>query len=265
MLLKRLATAAVLLPLLVLYIMKLPPVYFALLVALASAAAQSELYGMYGVGRPLKYLGMALGALLVACLYMDADVAGALALSVMLVSAVRLFAKRDPSGSLREAGAAVFGLLYIPLLFGFQLGLRAEAPGWVIFLYGSVWAADSLAYAFGNVIGGRKLYASISPKKTVSGAVGSVLGGSAGALVIWGLSLPFGPMPLVPEWAAGAGAVVGAVTVVGDLVESMLKRDAGVKDSGSIFPGHGGLLDKIDGALFAGPVLYALMRATGAY
>jgi phosphatidate cytidylyltransferase len=103
------------------------------------------------------------------------------------------------------------------------------------------------------------LYEAISPNKTVEGAVGSLLGGVAGAVLIRAALLPqVGLTPCII-----LGAAVGATTIIGDLVESMLKRDAGVKDSGNIFPGHGGILDKIDGSTFAGPVFFWVCLALG--
>jgi len=132
-------------------------------------------------------------------------------------------------------------------------------PAWIIFLYGTIWGADSAAYYIGKGFGKRKLYESMSPNKTIEGGVASVVGGAICALLLQRI-LGVG---LAPGLALVVGALVGGVTIVGDLVESMFKRDAGVKDSGTIIPGHGGLLDKIDGVLFAGPVLYWAVRALG--
>jgi phosphatidate cytidylyltransferase len=160
--------------------------------------------------------------------------------------------KRDPSGAVREASAAVFGLFYVPALLSFQVDIvRAGAP-LLVMLYAAVWSSDSLALYIGKGMGKRKLYAEISPNKTVAGAVGSFLGGIIGALLIKYTLLDF--MPL--QKAALLGLVVGVFSIVGDLVESMFKRDAGVKDSSALIPGHGGVLDKIDSVTFAGPAFY---------
>jgi phosphatidate cytidylyltransferase len=96
----------------------------------------------------------------------------------------------------------------------------------------------------------------VSPNKTVAGAGGSVIGGMVGALLLRMLIVP--QLGLLP--ALFIGVMVGIISIIGDLVESMFKRDAGVKDSGAIIPGHGGILDKIDGALFAGPFLYCILK-----
>jgi phosphatidate cytidylyltransferase len=257
---KRLATAAVLLPLFVLYVMKLPPFYFVLLIALASALAQSEFYSMYRLKGPLKYTGLALGALIIAGIHLSGGIIGVLALSFIVITAVRLFIEKEPSSSLKDTATVVFGLVYIPVLLGYQINLRSGGPEWIILLYGTVWCSDAFAYYIGKAVGKRKLYESVSPKKTVAGGVGSVLGGVSGALVLRAVLVTSLPLPV----AALSGAVIGIVTVIGDLVESMLKRDAGVKDSSTILPGHGGILDKIDGAVFAGPTLLWLLTAVGA-
>jgi phosphatidate cytidylyltransferase len=123
------------------------------------------------------------------------------------------------------------------------------------------WVSDSGAYFGGRAFGRRKLIPSVSPGKTVAGAIAGVLSTlAAGAFYGWLLGawvdLPVG-------WAAGAvgGALVSIVGQVGDLVESLLKREAGVKDSGALFPGHGGLLDRVDSLLFTFPVAYWFLSA----
>jgi len=178
---------------------------------------------------------------------------------VMIIFAIRLFGLRNPSSSLRDISFALLSLFYIPGLLAFQVLLRHNGPQWIIFLYGCVWISDSAAYYIGKSIGKRKLYLEISPNKTIAGAVGSLIGGSLSG---WMLN-----MVLVHSMGAGesfvVGAIIGAVTIIGDLVESMFKRDAGVKDSSGLVPGHGGILDKIDGVLFAGPVLYLVSEILG--
>jgi phosphatidate cytidylyltransferase len=119
-------------------------------------------------------------------------------------------------------------------------------------LYAAVWGSDSMALYVGKSIGRTKLYVAMSPNKTVEGAVGSFIGGLIGVLLIKFTILD--SMPL--STAIILGLVVSLSTIIGDLVESMFKRDAGVKDSSSIVPGHGGFLDKIDSVTFAGPAFY---------
>lgn len=257
--LKRLITAALVLPLMYLYIMKLPPPYYALLMALAAALAQWEFYSMYGVRGLLKPAGIVLGVLVIARIQASGYMPDIVVLSFLAIAVLRLFLKRSPSSSLLEMAPVLVGLLYIPALLGYQLDLRKAGPEWIIFLYGSIWCSDSLAYYTGKGMGKRKLYTEVSPNKTVEGAVGSVVGGVLSALLIRALLIP----SVSPGIAALVGTAMGLTAVVGDLVESMFKRDAGAKDSGGLIPGHGGILDKIDGAVFGGPVLYWMLTALG--
>lgn len=258
MLTKRLLVAAILLPLFYLYIMKLPQVYFFSLLLIASFIAQWELYSMYRVGGLMKWSGIFFGTLLLVTTYIFSYPSPhLLILSVMGISSIRLLGERDPVSSLKDISFSLLSLLYIPGLLVFQLSLRNFGPEWIIFLFGCVWASDSLAYYMGTTIGKRKLYKEVSPNKTIAGAFGSLIGGSLSG---WFLNLVL--MHTMIFWKALLiGLIIGTTTIIGDLVESMFKRDAGVKDSSGLIPGHGGVLDKIDGVLFAGPVLYWVSTA----
>jgi phosphatidate cytidylyltransferase len=126
------------------------------------------------------------------------------------------------------------------------------APWRLAFLLATVMASDTVAFFVGSAVGKRKLAPTISPGKTVEGALGGLLGGVGGALAVWAAGLPG-----VPAWHAGLlGAVVALLGMLGDLLESLLKRWAGIKDSGRLFPGHGGMLDRLDSVLFGSPVVY---------
>ena len=257
---KRLLVAVLLLPLFYFLVMGLPEWCFFALLLCASALAQWELYSMYRVSGLMRNSGMLFGVLMLAAAYISVDpFPPVFALAVMLTFAIRLFGVRDPSSSLRDISFTLLALFYIPGLLAFQILLRHNGPEWIIFLYGCVWTSDSTAYYMGKGIGKRKLYPEISPKKTVAGALGSLIGGSLSGWVLNAI--------LVHSMATGesviVGVLIGAVTIIGDLVESMFKRDAGVKDSSSIVPGHGGILDKIDGVLFVGPVLYLVSEILG--
>jgi phosphatidate cytidylyltransferase len=258
---KRLVVAAVVLPLLYLYITRLSPLFFLILLSLGAVVAQAEFYAMYKVKRNILFTGLFCGLLVLAGVPLYGLYAPGLMLpyvypavlmfSFMLITVMRLFWVKDPAASLADIAPVIAGLLYIPLLLLPQWQLRMEGPEWILYLYGCVWAADSVALYVGKGMGRRKLYKEVSPNKTVEGAFGSVIGGALSSVLLGALLLkgPSAPVLLL------MGGVIGAVTIVGDLVESMFKRDAGVKDSGTLFPGHGGVLDKIDGVLFAGPVL----------
>ncbi|MGD0281615.1 MAG: phosphatidate cytidylyltransferase [Dissulfurispiraceae bacterium] len=261
--LKRIIVALIALPLLYFYIAKLSSLYFLCLLILISIVAQAEFYSMYKTDKLLSLIGIVGGIFTLCAPFIPVPLPGfkfpnaglqtfVFVLSFVLIALARLFGKRDPAGALRDIAQAVVGIFYIPNLLVTQWYLRLEGYEWILFLYGCVYAADSAAYYVGKGIGKKKLYGSVSPNKTVAGAVASVAGGITASLVL-------GPMLLDHKktlWVLVMGGVIGLVTIAGDLVESMFKRDANIKDSGSFIPGHGGILDKIDGALFAGPFLY---------
>jgi phosphatidate cytidylyltransferase len=137
--------------------------------------------------------------------------------------------------------------------FGWEAG-----TGWLFVLFGLVWSCDTGAYFVGRSIGRRKLHAQVSPGKTVEGYVGGIV---VAALVTAGLGwLLVGLSPIV---GLALGTITAAVAQRGDLAKSMLKRTAGRKDSGTIIPGHGGVLDRIDSLLFAAPVLVAFAVLLG--
>jgi len=250
--LKRLLTALVILPLLYLYITKLPPVYFSALIAAAGILALWEFLSMYRTYWVLRMSGLALGALfLLAAIFDMLAVYDILVIGFITVAGARLLIK-NPQSAAQDIGLIATALLYIPGLLVFQMLLRELGEEWILFLYGVIWSADSFAFLVGSSIGKMKLYPAVSPKKTVEGGVASVLGGVLAALLAdWLLSMPLSGMD-----AGILGFILGSTAVLGDLIESMFKRDAGVKDSGTLFPGHGGILDKMDGSLISAPVLY---------
>jgi phosphatidate cytidylyltransferase len=171
--------------------------------------------------------------------------AGSLYLGVPVFSAVAL---RSMTG---EVGASWFAELISAVALSWHPS--AWGAAWVLTVVLATWIGDSAAYLIGRAVGTRKLAPQLSPGKTVEGA----LGGLAGSTLIGALTFPiFG---LGPWWAGAAiTAIVGAVGQVGDLSESLLKRQSGIKDSGSLIPGHGGMLDRIDALLFAFPTAFVL-------
>ncbi|MEO8564238.1 MAG: phosphatidate cytidylyltransferase [bacterium] len=138
----------------------------------------------------------------------------------------------------------------------------AIPPGGVLLIFPMVvtWASDIGAFFVGRTIGGRKLIPAVSPGKTVSGAVGGLV---ASMLVAWlyarSVLVPVASLGLTPWGALGFGAIISIAAQVGDLFESLLKREGGVKDSSRIIPGHGGVLDRFDSLIFVMPVAYLLL------
>lgn len=257
---KRVISAIIFVPLFYLYVTYLSTEYFLFLLAVVSAAALGEFYSMAGIGGALKCGGIFCGVALLVAFFAGGDFfVVTLLSSVLALMTLRLFLKREPVSSLSEISLTVLGLLYIPCLLTFQIGIVRAGPAWLFLLYSSVWISDSMAYYVGKGVGRRKLYEEVSPNKTVAGAVGSLAGGMLGAFLIREVML----RTVTVLDTMLIGAVVGIVAVIGDLVESMFKRDAGVKDSSNIIPGHGGVLDKLDSFLFTGPVFYWLCSTLG--
>lgn len=160
-----------------------------------------------------------------------------------------------------QAGATFVGALYIGY-GGLSLVLLRELPHgrvWLWLVLIVVWTTDTAAYFGGKLFKGNKLWPDISPKKTVSGALSGLIGAVMGAVVVGWVGVPGF------HWFSFAvvGVAISVVSQLGDLVESAYKRSAGVKDSGRLLPGHGGLLDRVDGLLFAAPFSLFLITAAG--
>lgn len=167
-----------------------------------------------------------------------------------------LFDGRDIKDRATDIAYKTMGVVYIALPFSYLIPLRGLENGqwWILLLFVLVWSNDTFAYITGRAVGSHKL-ASISPKKTIEGAIGGVIGGGvATGLFNWFLN-----MGLSYAAVAVLSAAIGLVALAGDLAESLLKRAAGVKDSGSILPGHGGILDRVDSLLFPIPLLYYIL------
>jgi phosphatidate cytidylyltransferase len=152
-------------------------------------------------------------------------------------------------GVAERAADAAYGVLYITPAALCLVWLRSTNQGhwWTLMLFACTWAADIGAFAVGSVVKGPKLWPRFSPNKTWSGFVGGLLAASATGAMMAGLSV----FRLDLRAAALVGFAVGLATMAGDLWESALKRRFGVKDSGDLIPGHGGLLDRVDGLMFA--------------
>lgn len=159
--------------------------------------------------------------------------------------------------ALQEAPGLGMGALYVGLLMA-SVVLLAQLPQWggsgLIMLFAVVWLGDSGAYFGGKLLGRHKLHPRVSPKKTLEGSFFGLLASVGGAFLIH--SLCGSPLSVPMLLAVGLGG--GIAEQIGDLCESVLKRSAGVKDSGALLPGHGGMLDRIDGLLFAAPIVYVL-------
>ena len=165
-----------------------------------------------------------------------------------------LFRIRDIANAARDIAYAVLAFLYIPWLLMHLVMLHQTAYGWqwLLVLMLIVMTNDSAAYYAGSAFGKHRLYPLVSPKKSIEGALGGLLGSIAGTLLA---KFTFFPQLTLAD-ALLTAVLVGILGQTGDLFESLLKRSFGVKDSGSSIPGHGGVLDRLDSIIFAAPALY---------
>lgn len=251
--LKRLATALVLIPLVTWIILASPQWLFLVVIAAVGLLAFRE-YDRIVAGQNLAspgILGMAAG---LAVLFVPDP--WLLAIGVTLLAMTVALRVPELSAALATSAAFVLGVLYIFGAWRCAIDLRALNPHWLMFAMLLSWAGDTAALYVGRTLGKHKLAPRVSPGKTWEGAAGSVAGGLIAGAIYAHYLLPTVLLPVVFGVAA-AGNVAGQV---GDLAESALKRGAGVKDSGTSLPGHGGWLDRIDSTLFAVPVVYALVR-----
>jgi phosphatidate cytidylyltransferase len=175
--------------------------------------------------------------------------------ALLFIPASYVFGKKPLENALPSSAVAVLATTYVGMLGGSLIRLRNDFPvGWklVFFLLLVVWLGDSGAYYVGRQFGKHKLSPLISPKKTVEGLLGGM-----GASIIAALVIHFTFFPEFPLLhAVIAGVLLSVAGVIGDLAESMWKRSADVKDSGTLLPGHGGFLDRFDSILFTAPILY---------
>ena len=320
---KRVATAAVLIPIVLLIVFRAPLWLFAAVIAAIALITTCEYLRLsegYGI-KPPRFLTFLFTAILfasaIAGFVIEAQMsrlpsqellrgismrahpylllavnATSVARDAVLLAALAfllaMMGRADLRSSLPGAATSVMGLVYISLPFTLLISVRARAAGafYVFYLLVVVWVGDILAFLVGRSVGRHKLAPSISPNKSWEGTAASLVGATAlgTTILFFGNSivgflrntnllpaqqasiLSVGAYPPAhPLWSyILLSAALNVAAQLGDLVESMLKRGAGVKDSGTILPGHGGMLDRIDALLFAAPVLwyYAQIAAT---
>ncbi|MFA7535772.1 MAG: phosphatidate cytidylyltransferase [Desulfuromonadales bacterium] len=252
-------TGAILLPLLILFVLFADFFVFSILVGVITALALMEFYQMAMPAEPYteRWLAIAAGTLILLLIAFTApalQVAG-MTFLVLLFALFYLFSYRDLQTVVVRLALVFCGFFYVPLLLGHLTLLRSLPLGreWIFAVLLLVMAGDSAAYFTGIRFGRRKLYPAISPNKSIEGALGGLAGSVLGIFVAK-LTF-FGELQVFDCLLLGVG--VGSLAQLGDLFESMLKRSFGVKDSGKLIPGHGGLLDRLDSLLFAfAPVYY---------
>lgn len=288
---KRVVTAVVLIPLVLLLVLKAPLYVMAIVAGAAALLAVAEFlklathYGVQPLWQPTyAYVALFFVFVIVAAtnrtplvettaVIYGLAIAAALAPFLFLTIAMR---RADLSSGYPAAAASVFAFTYVAIPMALLVQIRQQPGGAILVIYTLlvVWAGDIFAYFVGKTLGRHLMSPAVSPKKTWEGAIASIAASvivgtlwfqhapaissallQAGLIDrpsgIWGLQQPqLWPIVLL-------SAIVNLAAQLGDLVESLVKRGAGVKDSGSILPGHGGMLDRIDAMLFAVPVVWA--------
>ena len=294
---KRILTAAVLIPLVLLAVFRAPLWLFLLIAVVAALAAAFEYIGIvaaYGL-EPFRLLTYIFTAALFVLYYYSAVAGfGALLAALLLLFLFAPFllltaalGREDLRGALPAVGMSYLALPYIGVPLLLTAMMRDFPRGWVflVFTFLAVWVGDSAAMYVGKSIGRHKLSPRISPGKTVEGSIGSIVFAVAVCCLFAhylpeiasglakihlldehseSLLIEAPPYTRAPLWLAAAlAAVINVAAQIGDLLESALKRGAGVKDSGNMLPGHGGILDRIDAMLLALPVAFLLFLVLG--
>ncbi|EYF05752.1 phosphatidate cytidylyltransferase [Chondromyces apiculatus] len=263
-LVQRLLAALVAVPLLLALLYLGPPWGWAAFLAAATTVGALELFGMTHPGdRPSQLVGLALTLGVFGVVWTWGTDARALLVLLLILPLAGMLLTLARLGDMQTAAlrvaAATFGPLYLGGGMAALAMLRreggADGPGFVVLALVLSWFSDTGAYFAGRFLGRHKLYEAVSPKKTVEGALGGLAFSVLGAVI--GHFVYVRSLPLVP--ALVLGVVAGALGQAGDLGESLIKRSVGAKDSGSIIPGHGGILDRVDALLVTATMTYVYL------
>ena len=248
---------------------------FVALLAILAALGAWELFRIArakGVA-PLETLGIPLAGLLPIAVFaahrgLLTDLPTWLAVATLVVFGASIWARGVAGGPLAAVAITVFGVLYTGGMLSFGYAIRyhpyavGRAAGTALVLFPLVltWTSDTGAYFAGRAFGRRKLIPAVSPAKTVEGAVGGLV---LSMVVAWAYAAfvlaPYAHLGMRPQLALAFGAAISVAAQIGDLAESLLKREAGVKDSSRLLPGHGGILDRFDSLFFVLPLAYLLL------
>ena len=263
MLFKRIFVVILLGPVLLGILFLSPPIGFKLFVLACTILALWEYFRIVSYAKRQLILGILAGAMHSALILFAPWNTEMLLLEQTLIVLgffilFVFFAPKHMEGSLSQLGFTLLGVFYVAMLTSFIGLIRDFSDGalLVFLLLAMTWLNDTAAYFFGHYFGKRHLAPQLSPGKTVEG----FLGGYIGTTVAYFAILPF--LQNAPTWGEGLLLIllVGTMGPLGDLAESLFKRNFGIKDSGNMIPGHGGILDRIDALLFTAPVLYAFWK-----
>jgi phosphatidate cytidylyltransferase len=243
-------------------------IFFLLLVDLIIVLGMREFYALMSAKgyRPYRTLGTFCALALSWYVFQGGAAVSLIITASLLAIMAGELGRRDVTGAVGHIAVTVWGVMYVGWLGSHLVMLRelprsvgaAEDVGarLVLFAAAVTWAGDTFAYLVGVAIGRHKLAPRVSPQKSVEGALGGIVGAAGVGLLATRTFAPF----IVPVTGAALGVVAAVAGLVGDLVESLIKRDVGAKDTADVIPGHGGILDRFDSLLFAAPVLYYYFR-----
>ncbi len=257
MLKKRVTTALWGIPLLIITIWFDEPLpWFTVLVAIWGLLAVFEFYGMVAVSKvpSLVYFGLVWTLFFILTPHFDYDfIVPLLLTSTMVLPVILLVLRSQREGAFTSWAWTIAGILYVGWLLSYLVALRLDAGrNWVFFALFTTFGSDTAAFFVGRALGRHRLAPRISPNKTWEGAIAGVFG----AIIVSLLLVTLLSLPLSYGQAVLLGLLVSIFGQFGDLVESLLKRHTGVKESGKLMPGHGGVLDRMDSIVFAGVVVY---------
>lgn len=229
--------------------------------------ANRELYSMLrNAGEPVSAAVSWFGALLIpVCFYFNNSwmlFAFVLTGLIFVIFLMKMFTDEPTVGVIRYVSVNMFAAVFLPFLLSFILMVRLAPAGamWIIFVFVAIWASDSMAYIVGSKFGKRKIVPKVSPKKSLEGFIAGLFFGILAGIAFYYVAIHDVARLSVLKIVVIAIDIVLA-GILGDLFESMLKRDAGVKDSGNLIPGHGGIFDRMDSLVFAVPILYMYLMA----
>ena len=242
--------------------------YFFAIIILVSTVSLWEFYAIQRNKNifPQRFIGIIAGILILTGVQTDAwHLTGIFVLIIMMLILGTEMFRTHKSVSI-NIGVTLLGIIYIPFFLAAFLYLRTHLDNllpsvsqagfkFIMMIFVSIWICDTFAYAFGRMLGKHKLFEKVSPNKTMEGGIAGIIG----SLLVLGLVKQMDILPLSWMQTAGIGILIGIVGQAGDLVESWFKRDAGVKDSSNLLPGHGGMLDRFDSIIFVSPAMLILV------
>ena len=238
------------------------------LVLLINLLSQYEFYKLTELKQmlPLKILGLAGTVLITISFYQFGLEKSWLIILILFYITLLIELFRNKASATLNISATAWGIFYPTVFFSFHILIRelpkslqldyAIGAKWILFMLITIWICDTAAYFLGSAIGKYKLFERISPHKTMEGAIAGFFFAMITAYILHRVYLK--ELNLIH--CLVIGAIIGIMSQVGDLVESLFKRDAGVKDTSGILPGHGGFLDRFDAPLFVAPLVYLYLR-----